>query len=340
MTDEEPGETIPKLDSIEFWYVNVKISILRAALELHVWDKIAEGTTNVKHMASEEKWDPVGTTVLLDALCGMGLLDKNSKGYCLTPLSDFYLVRTRSTYMGDVRMAQLTWEHQGRLADAIRKGKRPIVKKWTDSEMGGVWAGHSIPFRLFPNRYMEYYETLWQTLGFEKTQTMKVLDVACGPAAETLCLALQNPSSKITLQDWPKVVEEGARIADKFGVGPQVSYVPGDWELVDFGRDYDVVVMGSIAHFYGPDGVAKLFSKAREALRLGGTVIVSGPLPDESRCREEFPLVSAVWVYATSEEGAMYTFSEYKEFLESAQFENVELLEYKGNKYIRARSPQ
>jgi 2-polyprenyl-3-methyl-5-hydroxy-6-metoxy-1,4-benzoquinol methylase len=339
MDNEEPLENIPKLDSIEFWYINVKISILRAALELHVWDKVAGGTTNAEDMASEEGWDPVGTTVLLDALCGMGLLDKNSKGYCLTPLSDFYLVKTKSTYMGDVRMAQLTWEHQGALADAIRSGKRPIVKKWTDSEMETVWAGHSIPCRLFPDRYMKYYEALWPALGFEKTQNIHVLDVACGPAAETLCLALQNPSSRITLQDWPKVLEEGARIAEKLGVANQVSYLPGDWEVVNFGENYDVVLLGSIAHFYGPKGVTRLFSKAREALLPGGTVIVSGPLSDQARCREEYPLVSAVWVYATSEEGTMYTFSEYKDLLKSARFENVELIEYKGNGYIRARSP-
>ena len=338
--NNEPLENIPKLDSIEFWYVNVKISILRAALELHVWDRIAGGTTNAEQMALEDGWDPVGTTILLDALCGMGLLDKDSKGYCLTPLSDFYLVKGKSTYMGDVRMAQLTWEHQGSLADAIRKRKRPIVKNWTDSEMETVWAGHSIPFRLSPDRYMEYYETFWSVLGFEENLSITVLDVACGPGAETFCLALQNPSSTITLQDWPTVLEEGARIAEKLGVTNQVSYLPGDWELADFGENcYDVVLLGSIAHFYGPEVVDKLFSKAGKALQPGGTVIVSGPLPDESRCREEFPLVSAVWLYATSEEGTMYTFSEYRDFLKNTGFENIELFEYKGNTYIKAQKP-
>lgn len=340
MDNEEPLKTIPKLDSIEFWYINVKISTLRAALELQVWDKVASGITNAEDMASEEGWDPVGTTVLLDALCGMGLLGKDSRGYCLTPLSDFYLVKTKSTYMGDVRMAQLTWEHQGALADAIRKGKRPIAKNWTGSEMETVWAGHSIPCRLSPDRYMKYYEALWPTLGFEKNESIHVLDVACGTAAETLCLALQNSSSRITLQDWPKVLEEGARIAERLGVSNQVSYLPGDWEVVDFGKNYDVVLLGSIAHFYGPEGVTRLFSKAREALLPGGTVIVSGPMPDESRCTEEYPLVSAVWVYATSEEGTIYTFSEYRDLLESARFENIEPHEYKGNKFIRARSPR
>lgn len=338
MDDEELSKGIPKLDSTEFWYVNVKISILRAALELHVWDKVAGGTTRAEDMVSEEGWDPVGTTVLLDALCGMGLLCKDSRGYCLTLLSDFYLVKTKSTYMGDVRIAQLTWEHRGTLADAIRNGKRPIVKNWTDSEMEAVWAGHSIPCRLSPDRYMKYYEALWPALGFEKSKNIHVLDVACGTAAETLCLALQNPSSKIALQDRPRVLEEAARIAESLGVSSQVTYVPGDWETVDFGGDYDVVLLGSIAHFYGPEGVTRLFSKARKALLPGGTAIVSGPLPDESRCTEEYPLVSAVWVYATSEEGTMYTFSEYRSLLEHARFENIELLEYKGNKYISARS--
>lgn len=333
--NEEP-ET-KKLESTDFWYVNVKISILRAALELQVWDKIAEGTTNAEQIASKEGWDPVGTRILLDALCGMGLLGKNPKGYCLTPVSDLHLVNGKPTYIGDVRIAQLTWEHEGSLAEAIRKGKRPIMKKWTDSELGSVWAGHLIPCGLSPDRYIEHYKGIWSALGIEEN-CPKVLDVACGPGLETLCLALRNPSSRITRQDWPKVLERGAEIAEKLGVATQLSYLPGDWESVDFGKNrYDIVLLGNIAHFYGPKTVVKLFLKAKEALLPGGTVIVAGPLPDESRCKEEFPLVSAVWVYATSEEGDMYTFSEYKSFLEKAGFESIELVDYKGEGYIKGR---
>lgn len=336
MSHEEQPKEVPKLEPIEFWYVNVKISILRAALELHVWDKIAEGTTRADKMASTEGWDPVGTRMLLDALCSMGLLAKDTKGYCLTPLSEVYLVRGKSTYIGDVRMAQLTWEHEGSLADAIRKGKRPIMKSWTDSALQAVWAGHLIPFRLSPDRAMQYFEGLWETLGCGGN-ACTVLDVACGPALETLCLALRNPSSRITLQDWPRVLEEGAHIAEKLGVASQVTYMPGDWEAVDFGKGlYDVVLLGSIAHFYGPRKVEKLFSKAREALVPRGTVLVSGPLPDEERCKEEFPLVSAVWLYATSEEGDMYTFAEYRDLLEKAGFERVELVKYREAAYIKA----
>ncbi len=339
MSHEEQLQDVPKLDSIEFWYVNVKISILRAALELHVWDRIAEGTQNAEQIALKEGWDPVGTRILLDALCGMGLLAKDTKGYCLTPLSELYLVKAKSTYIGDVRIAQLTWEHEGSLADAIRKGKRPVLKSWTDPELQKVWAGHAIPCRLSPDRYMKYFEGLWPALGIEENN-ITVLDVACGPAMESLCLALGNPSSRITLQDWPKVLEEGARIAEKLGVGSQVTYLPGDWESVDFGKEcYDVVLLGSIAHFYGPKDVETLFSKAKEALVPGGTILVSGPLPDESRCKEEFPLVSAVWLYATSKEGDMYTFSEYRDFLKKVGFETVELIKYKEATYIRGRKP-
>ncbi|MBU7016242.1 MAG: methyltransferase domain-containing protein [Theionarchaea archaeon] len=335
MNNEE--SQIPKLESVDFWYVNVKISALRAALDLHIWDRIAEGTKNAEEMASREGWDPVGTRILLDALCGMGLLAKDSKGYCLTRISDFYFVKSKSTYMGDVRKAQLTWEEEGSLAKAIRTGKRPITKRWTDSELQKVWAGHLIPFRLSPDRYMEYFEDLWPTLGV--TGEVYVLDVACGPAMETFSLALKT-SSRITLQDWPEVLEEGARIAEKLAVARQIEYLAGDWESVDFGKDcYDVVVLGSIAHFYGPKKVGILFSKAKKALKPGGMAVVSGPLPDESRCTEEFPLVSAIWVYATSEEGCMYTYAEYSDLLEKVGFQNIELVQYKKSEYIRARKP-
>jgi SAM-dependent methyltransferase len=333
MNNEE--SQIPKLDSVDFWYINVKISILRAALELHIWDRITKGITDAEEMALKEGWDPAGTRILLDALCGMRLLTKDSKGYCLTPLSDTYFVKSKSTYMGDVRMAQLKWEHEGNLAEAIRKGKRPIIKGWTDSELQNVWAGHLIPFRLSPDRYMEYFDDLWPALGIKGE--VAVLDVACGPAMETLCLALKT-SSRITLQDWPAVLEEGARIAEKLGVTKKITYMPGDWESVDFGENcFDVVVLGSIAHFYGPKKVETLFSKAKKALTPGGMVVISGPLPDESRCEEEFPLVSAVWVYATSEEGYIYTFAEYTDFLKKVDFQNIELIQYKKSEYIRAR---
>lgn len=303
---------------------HLKLPILRAGLELQVWAKIAAGHQTAEEIASTEGADPGGIRRLLDALTVMKMLEKEDVGYRLPTWAEYYLLPGKPTYLGDFVLEWLAWEGHGRLADAIRTGKRPVAADYTREES----VGYFIPFyavrALAPQRYLERYDARWKTLQIEPREGLQVLDVACGPGIATLSLASQHPGVRVALQDWPAMLDIALEAARKLGVDQQITMLPGDMFSVDFGQEkFDIARLGFVTYFFGSDDLVKLFRRIYAALAPGGMLVVNAPLSDEGRCEREEAVLDGPWLFAVSVAGDVYSFSDYKHFLEQAGFHSV-----------------
>jgi SAM-dependent methyltransferase len=305
----------------------LKLPILRAGIELQVWAEIAQGHQTANEIASAQGSDPGGMRLLLDALSLMKLLEKEAGGYHLPDWTEYYLLPGRPTYLGDFALEWLAWERHGQLAQAIRTGKRPIVPDVTGAEA----AGHFLPFyavrALAPRRYLKRYDGYWQTLQVESQAGLQVLDLACGVGIASYSLALQHPGVHVTLQDWPAMLEFALDAARKLGVEQQVTLLPGDMSSLDYGQTrFDIARLGWVTYFFGPDALVKLFQKAHAALKEGGILVIEASLSDEGHCKNEDAIVDGPWLYAITAKGDVYSFTDYKGFLEQAGFKNVTLM--------------
>ncbi len=301
-----------------------KAAVLNAALDLEVWAQVAAGRTTALDIARHAGWEPTGVRRLLDLLCAMDLLAKDQCGYCLVPLAEYYLLPGKPTYIGNYLLKELAWESHGRLASAIRTGARPLAGEYTDEEMAAHWVEDYAPRRVAPEPRLLHVDALWQALRIEAHAGLRVLDVACGPGTDSLALARQHPGVQVTLLDLPVMLELALQIAAELGLEQQVTTLPGDLRLVDYGQEeYDVVWFGNILHFFDREDNITLLSRAFAALVPGGAVVIKAPLPDEARCKREFPLLVAMWLYTTSARGDAYTLSEYQHLLEQAGFAHV-----------------
>ena len=331
-------EEVPAPDAVtDLLFEVYKAALVKAGLELGVWTKVAAGQRTAPEMVQNEGWDPTGTRMLLDALCGMGLMGKDKDGYHLVPMAELYLLPDKPTYIGQAVLFDLAWEGRGQLADAIRTGKRPIISGYTSEEKAAVWVGYYAGRRVAPERGLEDFDGLWQALKIEPCEGLRVLDAACGTGNKTLALARHHPGVHVTLLDWPIMLEAAVEVAGKLGVGDQVKMLPGDLQTVDYGQNqFDVVWFGNIIHYFRPEKVINLLRKAYTALVSGGTVVINAPIADEARREQEYPLVGAMEMFVCSAEGDVYTFSEYRSFLEQAGFIQVaQVTEY----LIRAVKP-
>jgi hypothetical protein len=52
-------------------------------------------------------------------------------------------------------------------------------------------------------------------------------------------------------------------------------------------------------------------------------LVIEAPLSDEGHCENEDAVVDGPWLYAVSAKGDVYSFLDYKSFLEQAGFESV-----------------
>jgi len=302
----------------------LKLPILRAGIELKVWAKISEGNQTASEIASAIGADPGGMRRLLDALTMMKLLEKDASFYRLPDWAEYYLLPNKPTYFGDFVLEWLAWEGHGKLADAIRTGKHPILPDVTHPES----VKHFIPFYAYhvlaPQRSIHRYDGYWQALQVEPRPGLKVLDLACGAGIASLALAIQHPGISVMLQDWPAMLEIAQQVARKLGVEQQIRMLPGEMLTVDYGEDkFDIVRLGFITYFFGAEDLVKLFCHVYTALSPGGMLVIETPLSDEGHCENEDAVVDGPWLYAVSAKGDVYTFFDYKGFLEQAGFKSV-----------------
>jgi ubiquinone/menaquinone biosynthesis C-methylase UbiE len=151
------------------------------------------------------------------------------------------------------------------------------------------------------------------------------LDVAAGAGAWGVPLALNIPDLHVTAVDWEPVLEVTRRTASRWGVGQRFTFLPGDLDTIDFGKDYDIAVLGHVLHAIGAPRSRKLLKKTFDSLAPGGTVVVPEYILDEDRAG---PLTSVCFTLAMlvlSDEGAAYTLKELTSWLHEAGFVDVRL---------------
>jgi SAM-dependent methyltransferase len=250
----------------------------------------------------------------------MKLLHKEGFEYHLVPVSKAYLITNTPGYMGDLLLADMAWEGNGKLANSIRTGTRPIVSDWTVGAIAAYWAGNETHSRLRPEKAIEGKDDIWRLLGIRAVEGLRVLDVACGPAIMTLALAKQNPGVLLTLNDWPPVVQCALVVAEGLGIKQQITTLPGDINAVDFGTSqFDLIWIGDFLHFWGSEKIVKILKKLHQALSPNGILIVKESVVDEAR-EDSFWLLGSLWLFGVSTEGNLYTPSEWLGFIKQAGF--------------------
>src|SRR5579885_2495113 len=100
--------------------------ILMAAIELGVFAILADGPSSLEALAVRCGAIPRRLLAILDVLTALGLLDKDSRGYRLTPASEKFLVPGRPAYMGRlIASSPGRPENWPALAASVRSGRPP-----------------------------------------------------------------------------------------------------------------------------------------------------------------------------------------------------------------------
>jgi ubiquinone/menaquinone biosynthesis C-methylase UbiE len=155
-----------------------------------------------------------------------------------------------------------------------------------------------------------------------------VLDVACGSAAWSIPFAEADPQARLTLQDFPGVLEHTKGYLTRHKVIEQSNFLPGNLREVDFGEaQFDAAVLGNIVHSEGPESSQALFAKLQRALKPGGKIVIVDMIPNEERTGPPFALIFALNMLVVTKEGGTYTLGEYTSWLQGAGFSNVETLD-------------
>ncbi len=300
-----------------------KTEALKAAIQLEIFTAIGEGNQTAAAIARRCQTAERGTRILCDALVIMGFLKKDASSYSLTQDSAVFLDRKSPAYLGSAiqfLVAPQALEGFQKLAAAVRKGGTVVDHDSTEPEhpMWVDFARGMAPMMKMPA------DLIAKLLRAEEGQKWKVLGLAVGHGLFEITLARHNPNAEVWGVDWPNVLEVARENATAAGVSARYHTIPGSAFDVEYGTDYDLVMISNFLHHFDVPTCEKLLAKVRAALKTGGRAVILEFVPNEDRVSPPVPAQFSLTMLAGTPGGDAYTFAELQRMLRSTGYSSVE----------------
>jgi ubiquinone/menaquinone biosynthesis C-methylase UbiE len=151
---------------------------------------------------------------------------------------------------------------------------------------------------------------------------LKVLDIAAGHGMYGITIARHNPEAQITALDWASVLEVAKENAEKAGVAARYSIIAGSAFDVEFGSDYDVILLTNFLHHFDAHTNEQVLRKVHAALKPGGKAVTLEFVPNEDRISPPSPARFAITMLFTTQHGDAFTFRELDSMFRNAGFES------------------
>jgi ubiquinone/menaquinone biosynthesis C-methylase UbiE len=300
-----------------------KTEALKAAIQLEIFTAIGEGNQTAAAIARRCQTAERGTRILCDALVIMGFLKKDASSYSLTQDSAVFLDRKSPAYLGSAiqfLVAPQALEGFQKLAAAVRKGGTVVDHDSTEPEhpMWVDFARGMAPMMKMPA------DLIAKLLRAKEGQKWKVLGLAVGHGLFEITLARHNPNAEVWGVDWPNVLEVARENATAAGVSARYHTIPGSAFDVEYGTDYDLVMITNFLHHFDVPTCEKLLAKVRAALKTGGRAVILEFVPNEDRVSPPVPAQFSLTMLAGTPGGDAYTFAELQRMLRSTGYSSVE----------------
>jgi predicted O-methyltransferase YrrM len=297
--------------------------ILLTAAELNLFTFLDEAPSTAENLADLLPADLRGVTILLDALCAMGLLIKEQDdAYRCSPdvaacLSD----KSPQSVLPMIQHANHLWQSWSGLTSKVT-GQEPVghtasAGRNEDEMRAFIGAMHVVGAKLAEN--------IVKAVGPGTAKNM--IDVGGASGTYTIAFLSAAPQLKATLFDRPAVMSIAhERLADA-GMTDRVRLVAGDFYKDELPCGHDLAMLSAIIHQNSPAQNVELFGKVLRSLVSGGRMIVRDHVMEPNRINPEAGAIFAVNMLVNTEGGSTYTFEEIKTWIEEAGFTKVRLIQ-------------
>ncbi|MFZ5648903.1 MAG: DUF2284 domain-containing protein [Bacillota bacterium] len=256
--------------------------ILFTAVEMDIFTLLEPAGKNAPDIAGITGCSLRGMERFLQALCALGLINRNGEVFYNAAISRQYLVKDREDYQGD----SILWRKylasywQG-LEECIRSGGRVIYPSDEDTD------------RLVNRvrRYIRAMDGVARTKAGEILPIFdgllaegEILDVGAGSGAVAAGFLERFPGLGATLADLPEVLDLSRELMEKRGIVERVSFcsinILDPWP---FGKGrFDLVILSNIIHAYSESEVPHILAGAAECLKADGFLLIHDFFPGHS----------------------------------------------------------
>lgn len=302
-----------------------RTAAIKAAIELDIFTAIGEGIKTAQALADKCHATERGMRILCDYLTMTGFLTKDQGSYSLSSDSAVFLDKKSPAYMGgaiEFLLSPMLMRGFDNLAEAVRQGGTVLPEDGTVAPEHPVWvhfARAMAPMMMMPAQMMT------NLIEMKPGRKLKVLDIAAGHGMFGITVAQHNPDAEIVAVDWPNVLKVAQENAQKAGVNDRYSTIAGSAFEVEFGRNYDLVLLTNFLHHFDVETCEKLLKKVHQALAEGGRAVTVEFVPNEDRISPPPSAMFSLVMLGSTPSGDAYTFREFEEMFSHAGFSRSEL---------------
>lgn len=293
--------------------------VLLAALELNVFDELADKSMSAEDMADTLRLDYKPVERLMVALTALKLLERNRNVYALAPESRRYLVKSSPSYFGDYyrfEVRHCLMPDFTRLDELIRQNRAIMADDWAefmaDPEKARMFSLGQHSASLGGGRLL--------AAVFDFSPFRNMVDLAGGTGACSIAACQRNPDLKSVIVDFPNVVALAEEIIAREGLSDRITTQPGDLTRDDWPRG-DLMLISLCLSGFSQERQMAIFRKCFEKLPSGGTMVVHDFLMNDDYCG---PLLAGLY-NLTSVEGVPLSGEDMAGRLTAAGFVNPEV---------------
>lgn len=299
---------------------------IKAAIEIDLFTKIAEGNTTASALAVACGAAERGVRILADSLTVVGLLNKQAAEYSLADDSAAFLDKNSPTYTGsivDFLMSPAQMRGFSDFTAAVKNGGSAVTGDASMDPESPMWVTFA---RAMVPLILPAAQQIPEHLGFERDRPLKVLDIAAGHGIFGIMIAKAFPNAQIYALDWKNVLEVASENAAKNCVSDRHHLIAGSAFDTDFGDGYDVVLVTNFLHHFDAETCTGFMRKVNDALNDDGMAINLEFVPNDDRISPPREALFALLMLAATPLGDAYTYAELRKMCEDAGFSRNELI--------------
>ncbi|SDO73602.1 Dimerisation domain-containing protein [Desulforhopalus singaporensis] len=311
----ETGWSVGKLLDISSGYW--KGCVVQAAVRLDLFSCLGDTDSTADEVACNAGTDPRATSLLLDALAALKLIDKVGGRYCNSEFSKTFLVRESPSYQGHIiKHHHHIMDGWVQLDKAVTTGKKVARRSYGEqAERESFLLGM---FNLASNLAPKIAEK------FPLKDRKHLLDLGGGPGTYAIQFCLKNPGLKAVIFDRPTTEPFARKTVDRYQLGERIRFVGGDFTVDPLGDDsYDAVWMSHILHSNTLEQCEKFIIKAAQLLDPGGLLMVHDFFLNAEKDGPEFPALFALNMLVGTDGGRSYSSAEVTSLLHRCGFSQV-----------------
>lgn len=308
---------------------------LMAAVELEVFTKISGRQVSIRQLQDILQMQERPAEVFATSLASLGLLQVNTTSgarvYSNSPLSAWFLDKSKSSYMGDIvsMFDKRLYKGWDKLVYALKTNK-PVsseegggaevlfeqaksdeaiqeMKKFTHS-MYGISVGPAMAL----------------AKAFDFTKHSKMMDIGGGAGVYCIEVVKAHPSMSAVVFDLEPVCEVAEEYISKANLQDKIKTSPLDFWKQPLPAGYDIAFLSHILHDYDKEKGAFLLKKIHDSLTEDGAVLISEWLINDEMSGPAPSALMGLNMIVETFGGRNYSFAEISEMLAGAGFGRIE----------------